>query len=228
MSWKNFVFANAEGGDKGNEKKTESQESFKSKFPTSTPVEAKNESATVATAITPDNPQCAPHLDKIMDLYEKGFEGLNMDGYDFFEFYKAVVAAGVNNANAYTMAFNMAKAMDGGVTKESLASQAQYYLDEISKVHTHYNSNGENKRKEAQANKVNEEATLENELTEINNEIARLNALKAQKQGELARIDSKYTPEITDIECKLMANDMARDAIVGSIQAVVDGINKNV
>lgn len=45
-----------------------------------------------------------PFLEKILDVYDKGFEKLNQPGYDFFEYYKAVVKAGVNNPQVYGMA----------------------------------------------------------------------------------------------------------------------------
>jgi hypothetical protein len=183
---------------------------------------------TTAAPITPDNPACAPHMDKIMGLYEQGFEGLNMAGYDFYEYFQAVVQTGVNNPAMYSMALTMAKSMDSTVTKETLLSQSQYYIDEINKVYNGYVGNGNTKRENALKAKGNEEAALSNELTEINNEIARLTQLKITKEAELTTIDGKYSPEITDVECKLMANDIAKERIIATIQTVVDGINTNI
>ena len=224
-------------GDKDKNKKVEAdpQKSFKSKFPSSgsVPTETK-ETKTVApvttatsAAITPDNPACAPHLDKIMALYEDGFNGLNLDGYDFFEYFKAVVGTGANNPAMYGMALTMAKAMDKSVTKASLITQSQYYIDEIEKVYQHYVANGNQRRVSALEAKGNEEATLSKDLGDIDAEIARLTQLKSKTQAKLAEIDGKYSPQITDVECKLMANDMAKERIIGSIRTVVDGINKN-
>jgi hypothetical protein len=64
-------------------------------------------------------------------------------------------------------------------------------------------------------------------LTQIDADIERLTKAKAEKQAALAGIDAKYSPQITEVECKLMANDMARDRIIGTIQQVVTGINQN-
>ena len=175
--------------------------------------------------ITPDNPACTPHLDKIMKLYEDGFDNLNMDGFDFFEYFKMVVEGGVNNPAMYTMAYGAAKAM--GASKESLVSQSQFYIDEINKVYKVYVDNGTVKREEALKAKGGEEANLSKELNDINAEIARLTQLKQQKESTLATIDGKYAPQITDVECKLMANDIAREKIIATITTVVDGINKN-
>lgn len=206
---------------------------FASKFPSSGPTAEPTVAAPVArpvatsAAITPDNPACAPHMDKIMGLYENGFESLNMAGYDFYEYFQAVVQTGVNNPAMYAMALTMAQSMDKTVTKETLISQSQFYIDEINKVYNGYVENGDSKRKSLLAAKSNEETTLTNELSGINNEIARLTQMKITKEAELTTIDGKYSPEITDVECKSMANDIAKERIIATITTVVDGINKN-
>jgi hypothetical protein len=234
MSFKDLFIIN-NGDKKKNEPKEDVQKSFKSKFPSSgsatVEVETKMETiiptAPVMAAITPENPACLPHMDKIMKLYEDGFNGLNLAGYDFFEFFQAVVKTGANNPAMYNMALTMAQAMDSTVTKSSLVTQSQFYIEEINKVYKTYVDNGNAKRQEALQAKGNEEASLSKDLGDINSEIARLNQLKNQKEAELSKIDSKYSPEITDIECKLMANDIAKERIIGTIKTVVDGINKN-
>ena len=235
MGLKDLIFKNSNEGEDEKEVKTgTSQTSFKNKFPSNAYIAPKKGGTTVAapvqtsTAITPDNPACAPHLDKIMELYESGFDGLNLPGYDFYEFFKSVVGGGINNPAVYDMAFNMAKGMDDTVNKPNLLTQSQHYIDEINKVHQHYANNGDQKRSEAATAKAQEELALTNELSNIDSEISRLTELRANKRIELLAIDSKYSPQITDIECKLMANDMARESIIGTIQTVVNGINKNI
>jgi hypothetical protein len=235
MSWKKYVFANAakDAESKENEKENlgKAKVSFENKFPSSGPIaETKTMKPVVpvqtATAITPNNPACAPHMDKIMNMYEKGFEGLNIDGFDFFEFFKMVVEGDVNNPQAYTMAFSMGKTM--GATKETLLSQSEYYITEIQKVHQGYVTAGNTKRQQAIAAKTGEETELKGELTNIDTEIARLTALKSQTEKHLQAIDGKYAPDIEEIECKLMANNLAMEGIVGSIQKVVTGVKNNI
>jgi hypothetical protein len=235
MAFLDLFIINDDNEKKKDEPKEDVQKSFKSKFPSSgsatVEVEVKTEpitqNAPVMAAITPQNPACAPHMDKIMKLYEDGFNGLNLAGYDFFEFFQAVVKTGANNPSMYNMALTMAQAMDSSVSKESLVKQSQYYIDEIEKVYKTYVDNGNVKRQEALQAKGNEEASLSKDLSDINDEIARLTQLKSEKEIELSKIDSKYSPDITDIECKLMANDIAKERIIGTIKTVVDGINKN-
>lgn len=231
MSLRDLIFTKNDGEVKTPEKVVTTQKSFKSNFPSSQ-VETTKETPTYApvagfTAITPDNPSCEPHLEKIMGMYEKGFDAMNQDGYDFYEFFKAVVANGIDNQLVYTMALNMASSMDKTVTKASLLTQSQHYINEINKVHTHYEQEGTIKSQEATKAKIQEESALSSEVNGIQAEIIRLTNLKTEKQVELSNIDAKYTPQITEISCKIMANNMAKDSIVGSINKVVDGINKN-
>ena len=231
FEFKDLIFKKEEGNEKKENKDV--QKTFKSKFPvqensgSSTPTSVAVPPTAVSAPITPDNPACAPHLDKIMALYEKGFDELNMDGYDFYEYSKGVIGVGINNPAAYTMALTMAKTMDSSVSKDSLLNQSQFYINEINKVHSQYVANGKSKSEEALKFKGQEEGALTAELSNINNELERLTQLKLSKEEELRNIDAKYSPQITDIQCKLMANDIAKERIIGSIQQVVTGINNN-
>jgi len=236
MSWKQYIFTeDAEAANKSEPKKEvpkDSGKSFTSKFPSSetTTKTMPNSTPSVETPVvtSASDPACAPHMSKILDMYENGFKGLNQDGYDFFEFYQAIIAAGVSNAAAYKMALTMASTMDSSVSKESLLSQSQFYINEINKVYNDYVSNGNSKRNEIIQQKANEEASLSNELKEIDSEIARLTALKVTKQNSLTAIDGSYQPTLVDIDCKLMANDEAKNKIINSIESVVNGIKSNV
>lgn len=238
MNLRGLIFAD-DGEKKKKETETEDtgRRTFKSKFPateTTTPVPTSGtfkpsktfSSATVK--VTPDHPSCAPHLDKIMKMYEEGFDNLNQDGYDFYEFFKAVVQVGADNPAMYKMAFSMAQSMDQSVTKASLLSQAQFYISEITTVYNGYVANGQTKKNQTLADKENEESSLKQELVDIDAEIQRLSLLKRQKESELSTIDGKYANELTDVECKLLANDMAKDKLVNAINTVVNGINANI
>ena len=38
-----------------------------------------------------------PFISEILEVYNRGFEGLNNEGFDFFEMYKSVMAVGPTN-----------------------------------------------------------------------------------------------------------------------------------
>jgi hypothetical protein len=174
-----------------------------------------------------ENPSCQPHLDKIVQLYESGFDGLNQPGYDFYEFFKAVISGGVENPQVYAMALSMGKAMDGNVSKETLLSQSQFYIDEIIKVHGTYVENGTSKKNQLLATKENERSQLSNELDGLKMQMEAISNQIVSKQTSLSEIDNKYANDLLEVDCKLMANDVAKDKILTSINSVKQGLTNN-
>lgn len=171
---------------------------------------------------------CTPYMDSIMEMYEKGFEGLNQAGYDFFEFYKMLHESGIDNPEAYKMAYKMATSMDKTVSKSNLLSQADFYIAEIEKVHRHYAEQGEGKLLQVNTEKENTERGLRNRLQEILAEKQRLEAEERGINSELANVNDKFLPQVKEVECKLLGNTQAKDIILSSIEKVVKGIKNNI
>lgn len=176
---------------------------------------------------TVKNSSCEPYIEEVIKLYERGFDGLNIEGWDFYEMYKAVLAVGIDNKAAYQMAYNMGKGMDSTVTKEKLLSQAQYYLDEIIKVYKNYVSNGQSKKLQLQGQMDTEKDGLLSEVKSLREQLSEIQRLLSLKEGMLENIESKYQPEIEVIDCKIMANDHAKAKIMGSIDTVITQIKTN-
>src|SRR5689334_1056722 len=82
------------------------------------------ESFPTSNNVTQPNKSSNPYLVEIIEVYEKGIESMNMPGYDFYDFYVAVKAAGAHNETVYKMAFQMGKTLDAGVTPQKLAVDA--------------------------------------------------------------------------------------------------------
>lgn len=171
---------------------------------------------------------CEPYLETVVNMYEKGFEGLNQEGYDFYEFYKSIIQFDVNNPATYTMAFGMAQAINKGITKDFLIQKSEYYVTEITKVYNDYVSAGNGKKQQLLATKSNETTQLSNDLQQLRQQLASLQTLIETKQNELNLIDSKYQPQLNEIDCKLMANDVAKNKILGSITTVKQGLLTNI
>lgn len=193
---------------------------FISDFPTPEPV-FEGDSKTVPNA-------CKPYIDKVMKMYEEGFNRLNQDGYDFFEYMQAVISGGINNPQVYQMAFNMGKGMIPTLTKNVLVDQSEFYLREIEKVYQLYADQGVKKKEELMTQKQNEEKQLRSNVEELEQTIARLQTELQHKKDTLNGIDKRYHDEITELECKSQANQLARNKIVGKIEQVVQGIGNNV
>lgn len=170
---------------------------------------------------------CEPYMDPIIALYAKGFEELNKPGYDFYEYYKTVKAAGEDNPEMYKMAFTMAKAMDSSVSKEGLLQHSEYYLTEINKVYEQYVSQGKQKQSELQTKKTDEDQALKSKLQSVQVSIQSLLAEESKLKIEVSAIESKYAPQLTEIMCKLEANDAAKKGIFENIDKVKQGIKTN-
>jgi hypothetical protein len=190
----------------------------------------------VGTPMTPpsmgipleSNPMCQPHMEKIIQMYESGFDGLNMEGYDFFEFYKAILSAGADNPAVYPMAFMMAQSMDKKITRDLLITQSDFYVQEISKVHTKYVGGGNDKKNELLGRKENEREQLGTEVQNLRMQIEALTNQLNNAQNNLVQIDNKYANDLTEVECKLMANDVAKNNLLASIDKVKQGLINNV
>lgn len=197
-------------------------------FPT---VETNTPTFTTPTPVATFSPSVnvsSEYLDKALEVYQKGFDSLNQPGFDFYEFYQSVASGGINNPAVYAMAFQMASAMDKSISKTSLVQQADFYLGEIQKVYEDFVAKGQTKRQEVESLKVNENQSLTNELNDMTHQLEALKTQIEDRTRKLSAIDSKYNPQLSEIDSKLAANTTAKDRILSSIQTVKQGINNNI
>ena len=173
----------------------------------------------------PDN----QHLDKIVEMYQNGFDSLNQPGYDFYEFFQAIInSGGIDNPQMYLMAMSMGSAMDKTNTKTKLLTQADFYLNEINKVYNQNVSAGSSKKQELVTQKDNENQSLNSDLSNLKAQLEAINNQIRTKQGQLSLIDNKYQPLISDIDAKLNANETAKTTLINNITKVKEGINNNI
>jgi hypothetical protein len=168
------------------------------------------------------------YMQKAFEMYEKGFESLNKDGFDFYEFYQSVMQGGPTNPQVYTMAFGMGSIMDKSLSKSKLINDADFYISEITKVYNDNLTKGNAKKQTLLAQKDSENKSL---VSELENMEQQLEALKVQiddRRRKLSDIDNKYSPDLTDFDNRLGANELAKNRIVDSIEQVKQGINLNI
>jgi hypothetical protein len=158
-----------------------------------------------------------------------------MPGYDFYEFYKAITTIGNAGEQVYGMAFQMAKSMDNNVTPKKLMTDADFYISKINEVHGQYSSQGQQKLNSLDAKRNEEKNNLLHEIekgtqqiTQLRNQLQSLESEINQKRIALSTVDSKYSPQESEIRQKLLANDNARQISVMKLTAVKDGIQKNI
>lgn len=167
------------------------------------------------------------HLTKFLDMYQKGFDALNQDGFDFYEFFQSVCEGGLENPQVYTMAFKMGTVMDKTITKEKLLSQSEFYCNEILKSHNQYVNSGSAKRQELLSQKETENKTLSSDLDLLKQQLENINIQIRDKESKLSLIDNKYQPLIAEVESKLKANDFAKTKLMSTIEQVKQGITNN-
>ncbi|ADV48960.1 hypothetical protein Celal_1651 [Cellulophaga algicola DSM 14237] len=166
-------------------------------------------------------------LNSVIEMYESGFESLNLPGYDFYEFFKAIKAVGSNDPNVYKMAFTMAQSVDTKVTKDSLLDGANFYIKEINDVHENYHSKGNAKKEEFESSLLHQKKTLSEEVSELEKQILQLQTQASDKKNQLNALENGTSSEMAEIEQKIIANDIAKTKILEIITTVADGIKIN-
>jgi hypothetical protein len=164
----------------------------------------------------------------ISAVYERGFESLNKDGYDFFELYKAVMAVGPDTPQAYTMAYAMGKGIKPDLSKDYLLQKGQNYLAELANVHTGYAQKGQAKLAELKQQENAENQGLLQQIQNIEKQIADLQQKLQQSKTQLEKLEGKYAAAINEMEQKIIANDQAKANLVASIEKVINGISQNI
>jgi hypothetical protein len=167
-----------------------------------------------------------PFINEILGVYEKGFESLNLNDFDFFEMYKSVVAVGINNPQSYQMAFTMGKSIKSDLTKQYLLEKSKFYIDEINKVYDKYDSTGNAKIKELNNTVSNLKDSLTNEISDLEAKIQQLQQELLNKKNLLSTLDSKNESEFKELQLKIEANNFAKNKILESINTVISGINQ--
>lgn len=193
-------------------------------FPTTFPSSVPATPSAPAFGSSADN----PFLNKCIEGYQACFDSANQAGYDFYEFFQAIMnSGGADNPQMYVMAMSMGTAMDRTCNKTKLLSQADFYLNEINKTYSQNVASGNAKKQELTTQKDSENHNL---TSELNNLRAQLEAIQNQirsRESQLALIDSKYIPLINEVDQKIQANETAKNIIVSNITKVKDGISNN-
>jgi hypothetical protein len=170
-------------------------------------------------------------INEVLMVYEKGIDSINMPGYDFYEFYKAI--GSINNAGeqAYHMAYQMAKSMDSSLSSQKLLSDAEFYISKINEVHNQYSMQGQQKISSLEAKKNDEKNKLTadindatQQVNQLRTQMQELEAQINQKRTRLTAVDGDYLPQENTIRQKLLANDNAKQISILKLSSVKDGI----
>ncbi len=229
MSWKDYFIANDEKekeDNKSSDKKSETKQEVATKFPSVS--NSQNENVSFSQSTQYPTSVSNDLASKFFDAYEKAFEKMNQDGYDFFEFFQTIMHGDINNPQTYAMAFGMGKAMDKNLTKEKLISQSDFYTSELMKLYNQNVAEGTQKKQDLINLKSNENQSLTADLASLKQQLETIQVQIQDRERKLSLIDSKYEPQIVERDNKLMANDFAKNKIISTIETVKQGINNNI
>jgi uncharacterized small protein (DUF1192 family) len=219
------LFITGDDGDKKPEVKKEAPKTMPSSIPTGqTYVPTSMPTEIPTSTVNVDNGALAAVLTAVQETYRNGFNSLNRQGYDFFEYYQSIKSINGTNADSYKMAYTLGKSMNPSISPESLASDSEFYITEINKVFTQFESAGKAKALEIETQKNQSKMGLKGEIEATQSEISRLQAELEQKTAQLSNIDSQFDPVLSEVNLKLEANKIARNEIVSSIEEVANNI----
>lgn len=190
------------------------------------PTDNKFPETNTITNSVPNSNSNNPFLNEILEVYNKGFEGLNNEGFDFFEMYKSVMAVGATNPQSYQMAFTMGKTIKSDLSKEFLLEKSKFYISEIEKVYSKYDATGNSKNKDLTDTISTQKNNLTKHISDLETQISKLQSELETKKAELARIDFDNKEMFAQIHLKIEANNLAKHKILESINTVVTGINQ--
>lgn len=170
-------------------------------------------------------------INEVLMVYEKGIDSINMPGYDFYEFYKAIGSITNAGEQAYQMAYQMAKSMDSSLSTQKLLSDAEFYISKINEVHNQYSMQGQQKISSLEAKKNDEKNKLTadindatQQVNQLRTQMQELEAQINQKRTRLTAVDGDYLPQENTIRQKLLANDNAKQMSILKLSSVKDGI----
>lgn len=173
--------------------------------------------------------QASPeHIAKALDAYKQGLQSLKQPSYDFLNFFDALSDEDKNNPAIYQMAVKFATSMDKSVTKDKLIQSADFYVSKIQEHYSNYVTSGNNKKQTVLSQKADENRSLSADLDLLEQQAQAIQTQIQDRKNKIASIDSKYAIQLSDIDSKLAANDIAKNEIVSSLETVKQGIINNV
>ncbi|SEW51808.1 hypothetical protein [Chitinophaga arvensicola] len=161
---------------------------------------------------------------KVLEMLEK----LNEPGVDFFEVWNAAAEMGNVNEGTLKAAFTSLKYVDKTLTKEKLSTSGERYATELQKVIDRESSQKEQQKQTIEQNLVKEKANLTEEISQLERQLAQLQQQLGEKQIYLKEINSKYEPQLRDIDSKIAVGKTAVAEVISDIRNALNLIDSNI
>jgi len=176
------------------------------------------------------NPTVLPLTDvkqmkvKVLEILER----LNEPGLDFFEVWNAAAQMGSVDASSIKAAYTSLKYVDKTLDKEKLVTSARKYADSLKTIIDKESSQKRLQKQSIEQNQVSEKANLTSEIESIERNIEQLQQQLNAKQKELKNINSKYEPQLKDIDHKIAIGNTAVTEVINDINTAISIIETNI
>jgi len=161
---------------------------------------------------------------KVLEMLEK----INEPGIDFFEVWNAAAEMGSVDAGSIKAAFTSLKYVDKTLNKDKLIRTGQNYAAELKKVIDKETNQKQTQKENLEQNLVREKENLTEEIKGIEKNIEDLRAQLGAKQKDLTDINSKYEPQLQDIDQKIALGNTAVTEVVTDINNALQIIETNI
>ncbi|QNK61827.1 hypothetical protein H7F33_14865 [Pedobacter sp. PAMC26386] len=161
---------------------------------------------------------------KVLEILER----INEPGLDFFEVWNAAAEMGSVNAGSIKAAFTSLKYVDKTLDKDKLIRTGQNYAAELQKVIDKETSQKQLQKENVEQNQVAEKANLSAEIQRLEQNIDELREKLGSRQKELKEINSKYEPQLQDIDAKIAIGNTAVAEVITDIKNALNIIETNI
>jgi vacuolar-type H+-ATPase subunit I/STV1 len=161
---------------------------------------------------------------KVLEILER----INEPGIDFFEVWNAAAEMGSVDVNSVKAAFTSLRYVDKTLTKDKLLLTGGKYAAELKNIIDKETSDKQSQKQYIEQSLVKEKASLTEDIAAMEKSILDLQEKLSNRQKELKEINSKYTPELEQIDQKIAIGNTAVTEVITDIKNALTIIEKNI
>lgn len=159
---------------------------------------------------------------KVLEILER----INEPGIDFFEVWNAAAEMGSVDPNSIKAAFTSLKYVDKTLDKNKLLTTGEKYAAELKIIIDKESGDKQRQKESIEQELVKEKARLSEEIALMEQNIIELQEKVSLRQGELKGINSKYVPQLEQIDQKIAIGHTAVSEVIADINNALSIIKK--
>ena len=159
---------------------------------------------------------------KVLEILER----INEPGIDFFEVWNAAAEMGSVDPNSIKAAFTSLKYVDKTLDKNKLLTTGEKYAAELKIIIDKESGDKQQQKESIEQELVKEKARLSEEIALMEQNIIELQEKVSLRQGELKGINSKYVPQLDQIDQKIAIGHTAVSEVIADINNALSIIKK--